>query len=158
MFTLEARPLAVSFPTMDIGSYVGLALFAIGGALSIAIWSCGFFFRRRLRGPVRILMMSVFLGMWYLALWPLTSNQEYSEWLTQPARLGIHSIWIWWAIAMVKIERQIRREVKRSNFKTGVIHATGVHIVRMEREASKARQQQPPPQQNEPGQKPELEI
>jgi magnesium-transporting ATPase (P-type) len=117
---------------MEAGNYVGIALFAIGGGLSFAVWYCGFFFRRRIRGPARLVMMTVFLIMWYVSLLPIMNSRDYGEWLTQLTKLGVHSIWIWWAVAIFKIERQIHKEAKRSNFKTGVYHATGVHIVNTE--------------------------
>ena len=121
-----------------LGNLISFALFAVGGVLSFLVWVLGLLFRKRLRGPARIIVMTVSLIVWYTTLFPLTNSQEYAD-LALPLTIGIHSIWVWWLVSLWRFWERAKREAGRTNWKTGVSKATGVYHVT--KEITKIREQ-----------------
>jgi hypothetical protein len=131
--------------SMDLSFFSLFCVIAGGAGLSFAVWMSGLLIRKRLRGPGRLIIMTILLIVWYVTLYPLLNNDSLEPGTQRAYQIGIHSIWIWWVWALMRFLKRAKAEAKRTNWKTGVYTATGLHRVssevrkiREKREAEKA--------------------
>jgi len=109
-----------------------ISIIASGAILSLAVWGGGFFIRKRLRGPARMIMMTVLVILWYMVLLPSIGMPQDMDELTISYRIGIHTIWVWWIWALIKFLLRIKKEAARTNIKTGIYKSTGLHRITKE--------------------------
>lgn len=117
---------------MDLSIFSLLLVVITGAALSAAVWAGGLLIRRRLRGPARMIVMTVVLILWYLQLYPLLTSGSLEPGTELAYRIGVHSIWIWWVWALMRFISRAKQEAGRTNMKTGLYKATGVHRITAE--------------------------
>jgi len=130
---------------MDLSYFTLIVLIAVGAGVSFAVWTLGLLIRKRLRGPGRMIIMTVLLILWYITLYPLMTTEDLDEGTLRAYQIGVHSIWIWWVWALMRFMKRVKRETNKTNFKTGLYTATGIHRVTAEvqrlREKRRAEQQ-----------------
>lgn len=117
---------------MDISLFSLFVVIGAGAGLSFAVWMGGLLIRKRLRGPGRMIIMTVLLVLWYITLYPLITSPELEPGTRRAYEIGVHSIWIWWTWALMRFLKRVKSEAARTNFKTGVYNATGIHRVTTE--------------------------
>jgi len=117
---------------MDISLFSLFVLIGSGAGLSFAVWMGGLMIRKRLRGPGRMIIMTVLLILWYMALYPLMTLPGLEPGTRKAYEIGVHSIWVWWTWALMRFLKRVKSQTARTNFKTGVYNATGIHRVTTE--------------------------
>jgi hypothetical protein len=132
---------------MDLSYFTLFVVISVVAVLSLTVWMAGLLIRKRLRGPGRVIIMTMLLIMWYVTLYPLISGLNMEESTRRAYEIGIHSIWIWWVWALMRFFKRARRKAIDTDWKTGVYTATGMHRVttevrklREKRRAEKARE------------------
>jgi hypothetical protein len=117
---------------MDLSYFTLIVLVAVGAAVSFAVWMLGLLIRKRLRGPGRMIIMTVLLILWYISLYQLIANDDLDEGTKRAYQIAVHSIWIWWVWALMRFMKRVKRETNKTSFKTGLYTATGIHRVTAE--------------------------
>ena len=117
---------------MDLSFLTLFLLFAVGAVVSFAVWMSGLLIRKRLRGPGRMIIMTILLIIWYVTLLPLLTNTDLEPETKWAYEIGVHSIWVWWIWALVRFLRRAKREAHKTNWTAGVHSATGLHRVSAE--------------------------
>ena len=117
---------------MDLSYFTLIVLIAVGAAMSFAVWMLGLLIRKRVRGPGRMIIMTVLLILWYVTLFPLMMSPDLEEGTRRSYQIGVHSIWVWWVLALMRFLTRVRRETNKTNLKTGVYTATGLHRLKAE--------------------------
>lgn len=118
--------------SMDLSYFTLFCVIGSGAILSALAWFGGLLIRKRLRGPGRMIVMTVVLILWYVSLFPLIEARDLEPSTKLAYQIGVHSIWIWWVWALMRFIQRVKEEAGRTNIKTGVYRATGVHRVTAE--------------------------
>ena len=126
---------------MDLSLFTLICVFAMGAAVSLAVWISGLLIRKRLRGPGRMIIMTALLILWYITLLPLITNINLEPGTRRAYEIGIHSILIWWVWALMRFLRRAKREANKTNWKIGIHTATGLHRVSAEIKKIRERRQ-----------------
>ena len=126
---------------MIFGETAGVVLLVvIGAVVSWTVWIGGYLVRKRVRGPARVMLMTALVVTWYGVLFNISKEPGWDMHNISTAyKIAIHSIWIWWVLAIGRWVYRIKKQAGRSNWKTGIYKSTGLHRITKEHRIARER-------------------